>query len=56
LTVDDLIKAIKNSTQTVDVLVQCADYYARRGDTEERRIYFIDPDELVKKLELLDRK
>lgn len=35
-----------DSEETITVMVPATDYYARRGDTDEHRLTYINPDKL----------
>lgn len=51
--VEGLIDLIKKSERKMTVLVPATDYYARRGDSTEDTIRFVDSQQLIAELEEL---
>jgi hypothetical protein len=51
-----LIDLIQKSEQTMTVMTPATDYYARRGDTDETSITFVDSRQLIEAIhELLEQ-
>jgi hypothetical protein len=42
----ELHDMIRDAEETITVMVPSQDYYARRGDTDEQRLTYINPDKL----------
>lgn len=42
----DMYNMVCDSEETITVMVPATDYYARRGDTDEHRLTYINPDKL----------
>lgn len=51
LTIEQLIKAIQDSTETYKIAVESQDYYARRGDFDVDCVQLINPYTLIAELE-----
>lgn len=51
--IDDIIDAIKNASQSMDVCIPSQDYYSRSNDWQTETIHYIDPRDLISALELL---
>jgi len=51
ITPTSLYELIKESTESMKVLTPSTDYYARRGDSDETTISFVNPDKFLTLLE-----
>ena len=53
MTIEDLMKCVELSKQSMEIHVPCRDYYARHGDSQTETITFVNANRLLLELKKL---